>query len=431
MKQVKKFTLITYAFYVVALILITYTVLDKYILKDSEQNEAEVVTAPRPNEFGFVSDHLIRDDLSVNTNETFSDILLNYNVGYSTIDFIVKNYNNVFDFRKIVTGNRYHIYVTQDSIPKLDYLVYEKNPIDYVVVDLKDSANVYAGSKKVVIKTRIVEGTINSSLYQTMMDNEVDPELVIKLSEIYAWEIDFYRIQKGDSFKVMFQEEYVDGKPIAIGNIIGAYFNHRNEPFYAINFDQDGKNEFFDENGKSLRKAFLKAPVKFSRISSRYSMHRYHPIEHRVKPHLGTDYAAPIGTPILSTGDGVVIAATYSHFNGNFVKIRHNSVYSTQYLHMSHIAKGIHPGVRVKQGQVIGYVGMTGEATGPHVCYRFWKNGAQVDPFRQKIPSAHPIDPKYLPEFNKVKNTVIAELDTLNNKQDEIKVAAGVAAPKP
>ena len=431
MKQVKKFTLITYAFYVAAFILIIYTVLDKYILKDSEQNQVEVVTPPKPNEFGFISDNLIRDDLSVNTNETFSDILLNYNVGYSTIDFVVKNYNNVFDFRKIVSGNRYHVYVTQDSIPKLDYLVYEKNPIDYVVVDLKDSANAYAGSKKVEIKTRTVEGTIYNSLYQTMVDNEVNPELVIKLSEVFAWQIDFYRIQKGDSFKVIFQEEYVDGKPIGIGNIIGAYFNQSGEAYYAINFDQDGKNEFFDENGKSLRKAFLKAPVKFSRITSRYSLHRYHPIEHRVKPHLGTDYAAPTGTPILSTGDGVVTEAQYGRFNGNFVKIRHNSVYSTQYLHMSHIAKGIHPGVHVKQGQVIGYVGMTGEATGPHVCYRFWKNGAQVDPFRQKIPSAHPIDPKYLPEFNKVKNTVIAELDTINTNKNEIKIAGGVISPKP
>ena len=431
MKQVKKFTLITYAFYIAAFILIAYTVLDKYILEDNQQVPVETVAAPKPNEFGFISNHLIKDDLSVNTNETFSDILLNYNVGYPTIDFIVKNYKDVFNFRKIVTGNRYHVYVTQDSIPKLDYLVYEKNPIDYVVVNLKDSANVYAGSKKVEIKTRTVEGTINNSLYQTMVDNEVDPELVIKLSEVFAWQIDFYRIQKGDSFKVIFQEEYVDGKPIGIGNIIGAYFNQSGDAYYAINFDQDGKNEFFDENGKSLRKAFLKAPVKFSRITSRYSMHRYHPIEHRVKPHLGTDYAAPTGTPILSTGDGVVTEAGYGRFNGNFVKIRHNSVYSTQYLHMSHIAKGIHPGVHVKQGQVIGYVGMTGEATGPHVCYRFWKNGAQVDPFRQKIPSAHPIDPKYLPEFTKVKNTVIAELDAINTKKDEVKVAGGVATPKP
>ena len=150
-----------------------------------------------------------------------------------------------------------------------------------------------------------------------------------------------------------------------------------------------------------------------------------------MKPHLGTDYAAPTGTPILSTGDGVVTEATYGRFNGNFVKIRHNSVYSTQYLHMSHIAKGIHPGVRVKQGQVIGYVGMTGEATGPHVCYRFWKNGMQVDPFRQKIPSVHPVDQKYLPEFNKVKNTVIAELDTIDTNKEEVKVATGVATPKP
>jgi len=432
MKQSRKLALVTYIFYFAAFILITYTFLNNYIFKkDNKQKQEQISLEPNTNEFGFVTGNLIKDDLSVNTNETFSDILLNYNVSYSTIDFIVKNYSNVFDFRKIVTGTRYHVYETQDSIPRLEYLVYEKNPIEYVVIDLSDSANVYSGSKKVEIKTRAIEGVINNSLYQTMVDNEVDPELVIKLSEVFAWQIDFYRIQKGDSFKVIFQEEYVNGKPIGIGNILGAYFNQSGESFYAINFDQDGNNEFFDEYGKSLRKAFLKAPVKFSRITSRYSLHRYHPIEHRVKAHLGTDYAAPVGTPILSTGDGVVVEAQYGQFNGNFVKIRHNSVYSTQYLHMSHIAKGIHPGVHVKQGQVIGYVGMTGEATGPHVCYRFWKNGMQVDPFKQKIPSAHPIDPKYLTEFDKIKESVVAELDSLGTKKDDIKIAASVTMPNP
>ena len=188
-----------------------------------------------------------------------------------------------------------------------NYFVYEKDPVNYVVFNLTDSIEVYSGQKEVKIKQESVAGVINHSLYTAMLNNEASPELVIELSEVFAWEIDFYRIQKGDSFKVIYDEEYVDDGTIGIKKIIGAYFSHNGEDFYAIEFNQNDKDQYFDENGKSLRKAFLKAPVKFSRITSRYSLRRYHPIEHRVKPHLGTDYAAPIGTPIHSTGDGVML----------------------------------------------------------------------------------------------------------------------------
>lgn len=434
MKPLKKITLVTYIFYLLTFSIISFVIVKKiFFSKETEQNSETITREPvvKINEFGFVSDSLNREDFTINPNETFSDILLNYNVPYSKIDFISGNYRDTFDFRKIVAGKSYHVYTTNDSLPKIEYLVYEENPIDYVVLNLNDTVDVISGSKKVTVETKTAEGVIHSSLYQTMVDNEVDPELVFKLAEIYAWQIDFYRIQKGDSFKVIYEEQYVDGRPIGIGNVIGANFTASGETFYAINFENDGNDHFYDENGKSLRKAFLKAPVKFTRISSRYTMRRYHPIEHRMKAHLGTDYVAPTGTPIHSTGDGVVIEARYKRFNGNYVKVRHNSVYTTQYLHMSKIAKGIHPGVRVKQGQVIGYVGMTGEATGPHVCYRFWKNGAQVDPFKQKIPSAHPVAKKYIKDFNIIKNNVIAELDSVGIKHTEIKVATAGASEKP
>ena len=428
----KKFNLITTIFYICAIGLLIFTILTTYVFHKNKEIKVDTISrVSLPNEFGFISDTLNRGDFYVNQNETFSDILLGYDISYPNIDYITRNFQNIFDFRKIIAGKTYHIYSSGDSIQQVQYLVYEKDQINYVVVDLRDSSFVYTGEKKVEFKTRIVSGIINNSLYQTIMDNEVDPELVSKLSEVYAWQIDFYRIQKKDNFKVIFQEEYVDGRPIGIGDIIGAEFNHYGETFYAINFKFDDKSEFFDENGNSLRKAFLKAPVKFSRISSRYSLRRYHPIEHRVKAHLGTDYVAPTGTPIRSTGDGIVIAAGFSLYNGNFVKIKHNSVYSTQYLHMSRIGNGIRKGTRVKQGQLIGYVGRTGEATGPHVCYRFWKNGVQVDPLRQKIPSAHPIDPKYLPEFNIVKNKVITELDSITVNNDEIKVVTAGKTSEP
>jgi len=432
MKSLKKITLVLYLFYAFTFVLIGYVVINKYLIKNNEpevtRNEIE---KPKVNEFGFISDSLNEDIFTVSPNETFSDLLLNNNISYPTIDFISRNYKNIFDFSKIVAGKTYHVYSSNDSLSQIRYLVYELNQIDYVVVNFNDSTTVYSGSKKVTTEIKSASGVITNSLYQTMVDNKIDPELVIKLSEVYAWQIDFYRIQKNDSFKVIYEEQLVDGKPVGVGNILGAYFNASGEIFYAINFEQNGNDHYFDENGKSLRKAFLKAPVKFSRISSRYSLRRYHPIEHRVKAHLGTDYVAPIGTPIHSTGDGVVVEARYKKFNGNYVKIRHNSVYTTQYLHMSRIAKGMHTGVHVKQSQIIGYVGMTGEATGPHVCYRFWKNGRQVDPFKQKIPSAHPVDPKYITEFESIKDKVLAELDTLGENKKEVKVANASLNQKP
>ena len=356
---------------------------------------------------------LIGKQGSVRPNETLSGIFAKYNLSANEIDNILYNSKTNLDYRKIIAGNNYYAYLSNDSLSKLNYFVYEKDPINYVVFNLTDSVETYSGQKEVKTERESVAGVINHSLYTAMVNNEASPELVIELSEVFAWEIDFYRVQKGDYFKVIYDEEFVDDKSIGIKKIIGAYFNHEGEDFYGIEFKQNNVIQYFDENGKSLRKAFLKAPVKFSRISSRYSLRRYHPIEHRVKAHLGTDYVAPIGTPILSTGDGIVTAATYSRYNGKYVKIRHNSVYSTQYLHMSRIAKGIRKGVGVKQGQVIGYVGMTGEATGPHVCYRFWKNGSQVDPLRQKIPSSHPVKPELLEAYNKKKAEVLSQLDSL------------------
>jgi murein DD-endopeptidase MepM/ murein hydrolase activator NlpD len=247
-----------------------------------------------------------------------------------------------------------------------------------------------------------------------MLENEASPELVIKLSEIFAWQIDFYRIREGDHFKVIYEEEFVDNRSIGVKNILGAYFNYSDEEFFAIPFDQDSIPQFFDENGKSLRKAFLKAPLEYSRISSRYSLKRFHPVRKVYKAHLGTDYAAPTGTPIRSVGDGIVIEASYTGNNGRYVKIKHNSVYSTQYLHMSKFARRIKRGTKIKQGEVIGYVGSTGLATGPHLCFRFWKNGVQVNPLKEKIPSSHPVKPDLLDAYNKKKAEVLTELNSIS-----------------
>ncbi len=367
---------------------------------------------PKKNEFGLIIDSLQETTGTIKRNETLSSILAGYNVSGKTIYTLSKISKKTFDLRKINYGKPYFIYAAAKD-NNLRYFVYQEDPVNYIVMDFKDSVNIYRGSKKVTVKRKTATGVINHSLYASLTNNDADPELVEKLAEVYAWQIDFYRIQKGDEFKVIYNEEYVDDQPVGIGKIIGAYFKHDGENFYAIDFKVNNAAHFYDENGKSLRKAFLKAPLKFSRISSHYTKRRFHPIQKRFKAHLGTDYAAATGTPIHTVGDGVIIAATYTKYNGNYVKVRHNSTYTTQYLHMSKIARGMKPGVHVKQGDVIGFVGSTGLATGPHLCFRFWKNGKQVDPFKQKIPSAAPLDNKYLEDFNKQKDIIISELDSL------------------
>jgi murein DD-endopeptidase MepM/ murein hydrolase activator NlpD len=248
-----------------------------------------------------------------------------------------------------------------------------------------------------------------------MQENDLNPVLALELADIYAWSIDFYQIQKGDQFKVYFSEKYVEDEYVGIDSIYAAIFTHRNVEFSAILFEQDGLTSYFDELGNSLQKAFLQTPVKFSRISSRYTKKRFHPVLKRNKAHLGTDYAAPTGTPIYTTGDGVITHASYTSGNGNYVKIRHNTVYTTQYLHMSKFAAGTKAGKAVKQGTVIGYVGSTGLATGPHVCYRFWKNGNQVDPYKEKIPPSFPVKEENKPVFEKKKNEVLQHLRSADN----------------
>ncbi len=363
--------------------------------EESIIDSSDVVT----DEYGIEITALTEIKGKVKNNQTLSDILLPFNASHELISGMLSNSKGIFDARKIISGNNYTLYLTNDSLQSLNYFIYETGPIDYVVFEFTDSINVWQGSREVTTKERIISGKIESSLYRTLNNINVSDLLALRLSEVYAWQIDFYRIQKGDYFKVIFEEKYIGEKFVGIGRVIAAQFNHWGNDFYAFGYEIEDKREFFDENGKSLRKAFLQAPLKFSRISSSYSNRRFHPVLKTYRAHLGTDYAAPTGTPIMSVGDGVVLEAKYSSNNGNYVKVKHNSVYTTQYLHMSRFAKGIKQGVRVSQGEVIGYVGSTGLATGPHVCFRFWKNGVQVDHRKEKFPSAHPIAGEYLAEF--------------------------------
>lgn len=344
------------------------------------------------NSFGFYSDSLEHQTFSVEKNETLSDILLNLGINNNEIVNIIDQAREVLDVRKIVAGNIYHAFTISDSTNTLAYFVYEKSPRKFVVFDLRDSINVYENEKEVTAIEVEKSAVIDQSLYVSLMESNASPELAIKLSQIFAWQIDFYHLQKGDSFKVIYERLFIDDKFFAVGKIKAAYFNQNGKEFYAFPFMQDSVYQYFDENGNSLRKAFLKAPLEFGRISSRYSKSRLHPVLKTRRPHLGVDYAAPVGTPIRTTGDGIIAEVSYNSGAGKFVKVKHNSVYSTMYLHMSKFAKGIKKGVRVRQGQVIGFVGSTGLATGPHVDYRFLVNGNAVDPLKVQLPPSEPIN---------------------------------------
>lgn len=351
----------------------------------------------------------------IGKKELLSTILLRNHIPYPTIDKIVKKSDGVFDVRHIIPGKRYSIFTDKnDPSQKAKYFVYERDEINYVVVNLDDTVDVYAGKNDVEIRKKSVAGIINASLYMTLKEQGVTPLLTYELADLFAWQIDFHRIQKGDRFKVIYEEKYVNGKAVGIGKIDAAQFNHFNDDYYAFYFEQEGIGEYFDDEAGSLRKAFLKAPVKYSRISSKYSPKRFHPVQKRMKAHLGTDYAAPTGTPIMAVGDGVVKEARRKKYNGKYVKIKHNGTYSTQYLHMSKIANGMKPGRKVRQGEIIGYVGSTGLATGPHVCFRFWKNGRQVDHLKQKFPPSKPVEQKYMVEYLDVQEKMILLLDDIS-----------------
>ena len=329
---------------------------------------------------------------SVKRGQTMGEILYLNHIDHFEINKIVERSKGIFDVRRVNTGKKYTVICASDSTKKAQYFIYEIDATNYVVFDLRGEIDVYKGKKPVIVKLKTASGIIKSSLWLTMEEQKLSPKLTAELSTIYAWTIDFFKIQKNDGFRVYYEDKYIDGQYIGIGRLLAAEFTHKGQDFYSFYYrENENFGDYYDEQGKTLRKAFLMAPVDYKRISSRYSKRRKHPVTGRWKGHFGTDYAAAKGTPIWSTANGTIIAATYTKNNGNYVKVRHNGTYTTQYLHMSKIKPGIRKGVFVKQGDIIGYVGSTGLATGPHVCYRFWKNDKQVDPFKQKLPPGDPI----------------------------------------
>jgi murein DD-endopeptidase MepM/ murein hydrolase activator NlpD len=387
---------------------------------NSEQIEVEEIIEIEPElkiKYNIDLQGYIVEEEKMKSGENLSEILFPRGIDYPNIQKVVDLSKDVFSVRKLQAGKPYTLLITDDSLQTLDYMIYEIDPIQYLVYDFRDSIQVYIEEKPVSYVEKTASGIIESSLWNTMVDNDLDQELIMSLSDVYAWTIDFYHLQKGDSFKVIYTEKQVEGVNVGVERIHVAEFTHHGSPISAYLFEVNDIPDYFDDDGKSLRKAFLRAPVKFSRISSRYSGKRFHPVQKRYKAHLGTDYAAATGTPIIATGDGIVVASEYKKFNGNYVKIKHNATYTTQYLHMS--KRAVKVGERVLQGQVIGYVGSTGLATGPHVCYRFWKNGKQVDPYRQDLPESVPIQPEDQEAFDKVKEEYAPRLKAIPIKNND------------
>ncbi len=367
-------------------------------------------------DFGFKFDEYNVHFDTIGRQDTFDKILSKQNLNGKKVADIIKVVRDSFP-----TSVRYkRPYVclrSKDKYNKLQYLIYQPDRLNYYLIDLTDSIVGFKKARPLTFRTKTVAGELTGSLTQTLRGMKIEPTLSGRLTKIYAWSIDFFKSKKGDKFAISFTERYINDTIYdGVDSIRAAYFEYKGKKIYAFPFVQDtknGKKDYYDEEGKALKNFFLKAPLKFVNITSKFSKNRFHPVQLRWKAHNGTDYAAPTGTPIMTTAAGVIEQAGYTAGNGNFVKVKHDRTYSTQYLHMSRIL--VKRGQRVSQGQVIGKVGSTGLASGPHVCYRFWKNGVQVDALRLKLPNSQPMDAKNLPKYLSYMQPLKRELDSVTD----------------
>jgi len=373
-------------------------------------------------EFGFnLNDFVVKRD-TIKNGDSFGEILERNKIGYPKIFHIAEKAKDTFDIRKLQVGKPYTLLCSKDSLELPESFIYQPNLEQYVVINFKDSIYAYTCRKPIIYVEKTATGVINNNISLTLEEQGLSPRLAYKMADdIYAWTIDFRRLQKGDRFKVIYTDKYIDDTIYTgVHNIKAAYFEHNKESFYAFEFETDsakGIIDYFNEEAKNLRRAFLKAPVKFSRVSSRYNLKRRIAVYgNRVRAHKGTDFAAPIGTPIMATANGTVTKSERRGGNGNYVKIRHNATYETQYLHMR--KRNAKVGQFVKQGDVIGWVGMTGNTGGPHVCYRFWVNGKQLDPFKQKLPEAKPISDALKLEYLDFIKPIKIQLDNVHFLED-------------
>lgn len=387
--------------------------------RDAEPlDEVEVTDSVEVKEivykYGIPVDDYDVDYGFVKPNQSLSVILGNHGLSIGDVYRLSEKSKDVFDVRKIKSGQAYAVFSTKDSVPETSFFVYEEDPKSYVVFDLRGEYNVTKGQNPVEWKRKEVRGVVESSLWVAMQKYDTDPQLAVVLSNIFGWTIDFFGLQKQDEFRVIYEQEYVDGKSLLNFNILGAAFRHADSTYYAIPFEQDGEVLYYNDKGNSLEGAFLKAPLDFFRISSRFSNSRFHPVLKRYRAHHGVDYAAPTGTPVYAIGSGRVIAKGYqAKGGGNYLKVKHNSVYTTTYMHLSRFAKGIKVGSTVAQKEVIGYVGATGLATGPHLDFRVHENGKPINPLTIKSQPKKPVSEANMPQFTVVRDSVIQMLKSI------------------
>ncbi|TQD38485.1 peptidoglycan DD-metalloendopeptidase family protein [Haloflavibacter putidus] len=394
-----------------------------YACKDDKKEPKQITKAeiekPAPirKEYGFTLNQydIVKD--TVRPGDFFGGIMDTNGVSPAQVYKIVQKVKDSFDVARLRAGRPYTILKEKDSAKSIKAFIYENDRVNYTVINLEDSITAYRAKKPVTIKRKKASGIITSSLSAAMDNAGLSILLADKLADIFQWKVDFFKIQKGDRFKLIYNEKYINDTVYAgLANIEAAVLSHYGNDYYAFQYGNDsisGFPEYYDDEAESLQSFFLKAPLKFSRISSRYTKRRFHPVQKRWKAHKGTDYAAPTGTPIWSTADGVVIKSSYTRGNGNYVKVRHSEKYTTQYLHMS--KRNAKVGQRVKQGDIIGFVGSTGLATGPHVCYRFWVYGRQVDPYKQNLPSSEPLKESLKPDYFMAIEPLKKELDNIKS----------------
>ena len=382
---------------------------------ESSENEeiTTLVEVAEENPLGFSPDSLSVVEGKVRNGQFFSTLLGSLGMSAQDSYNLTQACDSVFDVKTLRVGQTYRAYYEEsENVPK--YLVYERDRASCIVFSCRPPYEAWVYEKPVTVESRYADVTIQTSLWNDMIAADVSPLLIVSLSDIYAWTIDFFALQKGDRFRVIYDEKMCDGEVLAVDTVRYAVFSHGGQDLPMVMYDQgDGGNIWWNEKGESMRKAFLKAPLNYSRISSGFSYARRHPVTRKVQPHTGVDYAAPKGTPIMSIGDGVVTSMKYEGAGGNTVRIKHNSVYSTAYLHLSKYGPGLKAGQRVRQGQVIGYVGSTGRSTGPHLDFRVWKNGTPINPLKMDSPPAEPIKEESRPAFEAAHKMYKAQVDSI------------------
>lgn len=385
--------------------------------------EPEVVIAEPEYKFGISLDEYKILEGKIQRNQTIADILLPFNISNQDIFSIDRLSKAVFSVRNFIPNRDYTLFYTEDSLKRAAYFVYEPSPLEYVIYQLKDSIAIYKEEREVEVVERTMSGKITVSLDHAIRENGGSAALVSAVADVFGWQIDFRALQVGDWFKFIYEEKLVNGQSIGIGAVIGAEFNHVKNEYKAYAYDQGDGFDFYDEKGESLQRAFLRYPVEYSRISSRYNPTRFHPVLKRTTAHLGTDFAADKGTPIKAAADGIIIARGWTNGNGNYVKIRHNGTYTTGYLHMSKFGN-YKNGQKVRKGDVIGYVGKTGLATGYHLCFRFWKNDKQVDFLRERLPAEKPLSKEQMVKFDATKSLIDKRLNDIQLEWAEGVVSA-------